>query len=460
MTRKIIIATLLYLYSLYSLAQTKLVYAFPQEDSVLKATIYKAAETKNKELIKSLEKENRDDFKEVYLDRFSMISSIMKSKRMVAETDAHNYLQTFLEKIVLANPELKQLPIRLIFSRDWWPNATSIGDGTIVINAGLLARLKNESELAFVVCHELAHLYLDHSELSIRKNIATINSDEFKKEIKRLKKKEYGVNAELEKLLKKLAFNSRRHSRENEGEADLQALRFLRPTDFSLSGATTCLKMLDTVDDSALYGLLDLSKLLDLPNYPFQSKWIRNESVIFGQMKSEASGLTKNEKDSLRTHPDCSKRISVLEPLITERKNGRNFIVDSALFLQLQQRLSLELIEQLYIEESYSMNLYFALGLLQQGSYRPYALYSIARVFNALYEAQANHRFGLVTDKEAKGNSPDYNLLCRMLDRLRLTELAEINFYFCRNFQSTVTEYADFKMEYELAQKHKNKSTQ
>ena len=42
---------------MYSLAQTKLVYAFPQEDSVLKATIYKSAETKNKELIKSLEKE-------------------------------------------------------------------------------------------------------------------------------------------------------------------------------------------------------------------------------------------------------------------------------------------------------------------------------------------------------------------------------------------------------------------
>jgi hypothetical protein len=47
-----------------------------------------------------------------------------------------------------------------------------------------------------------------------------------------------------------------------------------------------------------------------------------------------------------------------------------------------------------------------------------------------------------------------------MLDRLRLTELAEMNFYFCRNYQSTVDEYADFKKEYELAQKHKNKSTQ
>ena len=446
--------------SLYALAQSKSEYNFPREDSLLKSGMYSAAEAKKNVLIASLERENRDDYKEVYLDRFNMISTLLKTRRMVAETDAHTYLQNFLAKIVAANPELRPVPIRLIFSRDWWPNASSLGEGTLVINAGLMVRLKNESELAFVLCHELAHLYLDHGEKSIRKGITTVNSEAFKKEIKRLKKKEYGVNAELEKLLKKLSFNSRRHSRENEAEADLQAIKFLLPTQFELTGATSCLKMLDTVDDSAYYGVLDLPRALHLPDYPFQKRWIQNESTIFGQMKGESSGLTQNEKDSLRTHPDCSKRISVLEPLITAASRNQAHGVDPVLFDQLKERFSIEIIEQLYRDENYSLSLYFSLGLLQQGSQRPYALYSIARVFNALYDAQLNHRLGKVTDKESRENSSDYNLICRMIDRLRLSELAELNYHFCRNYESIMSDYIGFHQEYAKAKKNRNQSSQ
>lgn len=460
MTRNILSAILLHLFSSYAFAQTKPVYNFPREDTLLRSAMFSAAEAKNNALIASLERENRADYKEVYIDRFKMISTLLKTNRTVTEPDAHNYLQAFLAKIVAANPELKQVPIRLIFSRDWWPNASSLGEGTLVINAGLMVRLKNESELAFVLCHELAHLYLDHGEKSIRKSITTVNSEEFKKEIKRLKKQEYGVNAELEKLLKKLAFNSRRHSREHEAEADLQAVKFLRPTPFALTGATDCLKMLDNVDDSAYYGVLDLQRTLDVTDYPFQKKWIQKESSIFGQMKGESSGLTQNEKDSLRTHPDCSKRISMLAPLIAGGGRNQAYVVDSVLFGQLKERFSIEIIEQLFHDESYSLNLYFSLGLLQQGSNRPYALYSIARVLNAIYDAQINHRLGKVTDKEARGNAPDYNLLCRMLDRLRLSELADLTYHFCRNYESVMSDYAGFQQEYLKAQKNKNQSTQ
>jgi len=284
--------------SISTLAQNKLVYSFPADNVKLRNDLFNAAQEKNNTLIASLEKENRDEYKEVYSDRFKMICSLMTSQRVVTEAVAYNYLQSIYTKIVDGNPELKNLPVRIFFTRDWWPNASSLGEGTIVFNAGLFVRLKNEAELAYVLCHELAHLYLDHSNQSIRKNVSTLNSEEFKREIKRLKRKEYGVNAEMEKLLKKFAFNSRQHSREHETEADLQAMKFLRSTRFSMSGAISCLQMLDTVDDSAFYGKLDIARLLSFNEYPFKEKWIQNESSIFGQMKEDASGLSQKK----RTH--------------------------------------------------------------------------------------------------------------------------------------------------------------
>ena len=445
--------------SISTLAQNKLVYSFPADNVKLRNDLFNAAQEKNNTLIASLEKENRDEYKEVFSDRFKMICSLMTSQRVVTEAVAYNYLQSIYSKIVDGNPELKNLPVRIFFTRDWWPNASSLGEGTIVFNAGLFVRLKNEAELAYVLCHELAHLYLDHSNQSIRKNVSTLNSEEFKREIKRLKRKEYGVNAEMEKLLKKFAFNSRQHSREHETEADLQAMKFLRSTRFSMSGAISCLQMLDTVDDSAFYGKLDITRLLSFKEYPFKEKWIQNESSIFGQMKEDASGLSQKEKDSLRTHPDCNKRIAAIRPLISGQKGNEQFLVDSAYFFQLQKRFSLEIIEQLYREENFTLYLYYALGLLQSKQERPYAVYSIARALNSLYYAQLNHRIGLVTDKESRTQSSDYNLICRMVDRLRLHELAEFNYHVCKNFQSEMTDFTEFQKEFHQSQKNYQSSS-
>jgi predicted Zn-dependent protease len=81
-----------------------------------------------------------------------------------------------------------------------------MGDGTIVINAGLVIFMANEAELVFALCHELAHYYLDHSNKAIKKMVTEYNSDAFKAEIKRLSKEEYGVGHQLESLMKKNGF--------------------------------------------------------------------------------------------------------------------------------------------------------------------------------------------------------------------------------------------------------------
>src|ERR1700752_4309946 len=203
------------------------VYNFQKDDTVLRRSYYEQALQNKNKLIGSLDATYKKDYKEIYESRFATVAELLQSTRPVTEPEANNYLQSVLKKIIDVNPVLKGKELRLVFSRDWWPNAYSIGEGTLVVNAGLMIYLNNEAELAFVLCHELAHLFLDHSNSAIKKHVETVNSEAFKKEIKRLEKEQYRVNQQLEALLKPILLSSRSHRRENEAEADRHAFIFM-----------------------------------------------------------------------------------------------------------------------------------------------------------------------------------------------------------------------------------------
>lgn len=459
MRLKAVLFFFLYTVTLSGFSQPKAVTAFPLDDTLLRNQLYTSALKKKEAMIAALSGEFKTEMKEVYESRFDLIAGLMKSSRLVAEPDAHQYLQRILEKIVSVNEELKTLPVRLVFSRDSWPNAYSIGEGTLVVNAGLLLRLKNEAELVFVLSHELAHYYLDHSEQRILKSIRSVNNASVREELKKLSRQEYGTGAAFDKLLMTLAFDARRHSREHESEADQYAMRFMGKTGFSAEGAMTCLRMLDKADDSTLYASLELRQLFNFPDYAFKNRWLQNETSIFSQLKGDSGGLTTAERDSLRTHPDCPLRMAAMGPVISALPAGRLFLVDSTFFLQLKDRFAAEVIEELYREERYGLNLYFALGLLQTGQQKTFAVFAIARAMNAIYSAQLNHRFGLVVEKENRLYLTDYNLLLRLLDRVRLDELAELNYNFCQQYSKEMAGYPAFGEEWRIAQQIRNKYT-
>ena len=437
-------------------SQLQVVYNFQKDDSSIKKTRFEQAlQNKNKQ-ISSLQNEHKKDYQEIYEARFSEVAKLLQSTRAVSDKEVHNYLQSLLKKIIDVNPELKTKETRLIFSRDWWPNAFSMGEGTLVVNAGLMVFLDNEAELVFVICHELAHFYLDHSDKAIKKNVDTYNSVAFQNELKRLSKQEYGAGRQLDELVKKLEFGNRRHSRENEMEADRYAFRFMKNTGFDCNGIKTCLHLLDKVDDSLLNSSIKPELTFNFNSYPFKKKWIQKESAIFSQMSNDDSPLTKKERDSLKTHPDCAARISHLEDSILKVRQGEKFIVNKTLFEQLKKDFLVEVAEQQFKNNNLSRNLYYSLQMLQRGENTSYAMFAIARGLNIIYESQKNHKLGMITDKETRGYPADYNILLRMLDRLRLEEIANINYNFCMEHKSEMSAYMGFTDEFNKAVKQKS----
>ena len=436
--------------------QLKPVYSFWQDDSLLKKIYYEQALQTQNTLISSLDIKDSKDYKEMYKDRFEEVGKMLKSNRTVTAPEAHQYLQAILKKIVDANPALQSMQVRMVFSRDGWPNAYSMGEGTLVVNAGLMVFLDNEAELVFVLCHELSHLYLDHGNKAIKKNVEWRNSEEFKKELKRLQKEEYRVNRQIADFVKKMTFDNRKHNRENESEADRQAFIFMKRTGYDCNGIITCLQLLDKVDDSLLFKSLNLEQVLNFPEYPFKKKWIQKESVLFGQMKEEDSPLTKKEKDSLKTHPDCVKRISMLEDSVRKTGEGKKFLANQQLFDRLKEEFLVEMTEQEFRNKNLGRNLYYSLVMLQHGKNVSLAIYSIARDINIAYETQKNHTLGEWFSAETRGLPADYNSLLRMLAKIKLDEIAALNYHFCKKYGDQMAGYAGFAEEMEKAVKRVN----
>ena len=366
--------------TLFCAAQLQSLYSFQKDDSSLKKAYFDQSFSKKNRTIASLDKKYATDYKKIYEDHFNEIGKLWQSDRSVTSPGAHGYLQSIVQKIISVNADLAKTDARVVFSRDWWPNAYSMGDGTIAINAGLMIFLHNEAELVFVVSHELAHYYLDHTNKSIRQYVEKVNSEEFQNELKRLSKTEYGVNKQLEELSRSFAFGSRRHSRDNEAAADRLAFRLMKNTGYDCNAIKTCLELLDKVDDSLLYQSPDIRQTFNFPDYPFKKKWIQKESSIFSQV-NDSDASTGHEKDSLKTHPDCAKRISLLkDSLATTSTGGKKFLVNEELFSQLKKDFFIEMTEQCYRDKNLSRNLYYNLLMLQSGENTPLAVYSIATV--------------------------------------------------------------------------------
>lgn len=454
--KTILILLILFLKSLLLPAQQNPFYTYQKDDTVLKKKWVGSVRQVKASWMEKVSPSLKKDYEHIYKLHFEQIERTISGNGCITAREPHSYLQQILDKIIKANPVLKAEEIRLFFTRDWWPNAYSMGDGSIAINAGLVIHLQNEAELAFVLCHELAHYYKSHTPQSIDNYVKEITSDAFQKKLKELSKQTYGVNTELEKLTRNIVFNNRRHSRNREAEADIQAFAFYKKTGYDSKSIVSVLKLLDTIDQASAFPKLDIQTILNFESYPFKKKWVQEESAIFGQMNNQTAADETKEKDSLKTHPDCDLRIAALKDSVALHTSGTSFLVDEFYFRTLKEVLLIEMIEHCYQSDNVSRNLYYNLLLLQQQKQVNLAAFLIARDLNQLYEQQKIHKAGLLTDTESKLFNQDYNQLLRFINRVRLDELAQVTRAFCQRYLIPLKEFQPVAEQINIAEKHNN----
>ena len=419
-----------------------------REDSLLLARLYDGYQQHYKERVDQLPSKYRKDFLEVYAERWGNVKEKFDKQEIYTPVFAQEYLDALVTEIKKANPVLRDLSFHCYFSRSVVPNAEYIGEGIILFNMGLFQRMDNESEVAYVLGHEIAHFLLHHQENSIDKYVGAINSEEVQAGLRKIKGSEYRKREQLQKLVKGLTFDSRRHSRDHEAQADSMAVELVSNTRFDPAGALTALALLDKIDSITLNMASCLRQLFDFPNYPFQKKWIAHEEGLLGG-HARLSGDV--QEDSLKTHPDCQARIRLLTPVINRKAaaGSMKFVVDARQFATLQRIFRYETIEYAYLSKEYTSSLYYTMELLQRYPGDVYLVTQVGRLMNGFYAAQKEHKLSKVAAMPSPDYSTNYNLLLQFVQNLYLEEIASISHHYLGQYHPQLDHYILFRNVYE-----------
>lgn len=362
-------------------------------------------------------------FEEVYQNRYDYLCQNLVNEQFLFDKGLNNYIDSLLQIIVKANPELQPLSLHVLVGRSAVPNALSLGDGTFIFNLGLLRRLDNADQLAFVLCHEIAHVRLEHLEKGLSRSAAFVFDKDRKKEWKKIAEEEDRAKALA--ALQNALYGQRRHSRANESSADSLGLSYLLNTSFDPNASWQCLRILDSIDREKYQFPINLNEQLGTVDYPIKNRWVKEETLMFGgNMTNEEE--TNWDADSLRTHPNCAQRARVSIKKLTQ-ETVLNDSVKTKNTVQFQYWIKIadyEMVAALLDNKHTAAAIYHSLKLQREHPNDPYLRTLIGRSLNQLHQAVIDRNFDDQIARPRSRQEEDWAELMRMLGRMRKTEFA------------------------------------
>ena len=391
-------------------------------------------EYKHQKSLSNAPKQYHKEWKEIYNQRFEYLKEDINQHFYILDEQLNQYYQQILQNILTANPQIPASDIQLLLARNTVANALSMGEGTVVLNIGLLNRLENESQVAFVICHEIAHFMLHHIDHNIQQRIQLKHDKQIKKKVKRIEDSEYNRMKKALALYKEITYANRSTSRQFELEADSLGLIYLSNTDYQPEEALKCLELLDVIDEEKYAEIADLKHTFDHPEYPFKDHWLEKEELDFEYQSFESEEI---DLDSLKTHPDCTVRIKTLKPMLLQSDSNTKsaFLQNPDQFTEYVNVLDFELIESAFAQRKYGKCFYLILQLLPEYPQNIYLKASMGKCLFKIHQAQKNHELGKSVEMISPYQDDNYQKVLNFIHRLRLSEIAKITYFFLQKNQ-------------------------
>ena len=449
---------LLIFYRVPSSAQSFSDYQSIKNDDAREKSLVDAISKQYEKDIASVSGPHKKYIIDLYKERLELLKERFSENEIITSAEVNNYLGSLVSEIFKNNPNLNGQSLRILFSRAPWPNASSLGEGTILFNIGLFNRLNNESQAIFILCHELAHYFLNHSNNNIQQYVNTVYSDDFQNQLKKIQKSEFQQGSQLDKLTMGLMFKSRRHNREFEQAADSMAVELMKNTSCDVREALTGLALLDSVDKDKYDADLDLQKHFNFIAYPFQERWLEKEDLLL--MKNEKEEKEKSKlADSLKTHPDCKVRIQRIGDIVNKyyKPNTTRFIISEKEFLKFKETFDFEIIEYCYRTGHLSLSMFYALEMLHFYPDNAYLHAVIGKCLNSFYVHQKNHQLRKYIDLPNPRYDERYNTLLNFIQNLRLQEYGALAYYFLFQYTNRFSTNEDFVYALIISKENFNK---
>jgi hypothetical protein len=296
--------------------------------------------------------------KKFYLESTFGVDEFLASGNVLFNDEVSLYTASVLEEILKPYPEL-QNKIRVYAVKSAVPNAFTTNNGIIFVNLGLLARLDNEAQLAFILAHEVVHYQKKHA---INKYVNNV-------EIERSK----GNYRKLSTDGKEFAKST--YSKELESEADL-------------GGADIYLKTSYTKD--SVHKVFDILKLADFPlswmtfdQHRFESgSYVFPDTLIAKTVKEVYA--EEDYDDSKSSHPNIKKRKEAITGKFGNGGNGDAFKISRSWFEKVRKTARFELCRTYLIDHRYLDALTLSLSLQQADPASSYLKETVAKALYGL----------------------------------------------------------------------------
>jgi hypothetical protein len=273
-----------------------------------------------------------------WLGQHHAIDEILMSGKLSFGDPVSVYLNKIVDGILADDPVLRK-QIRVYYYHSPGVNAFAVADGIIAIYTGLLAHVKSEAELAFVLSHEIAHYVEEHMYASYEQAVENQAGGWFTESLNPM--------AQFER------FVDRR--KEQEEEADVVGLELFLKTSYSIEAIDT---ILSTLHHSYIpYGRVPIignPLALMMPAYDIPTVYYRDE----------ISPINRDEdyEDDAHTHPNIGNRRRNLEAQFVQRtledKPRKGFLETEETFRKVQEFARFEQIRERILFGDFTIALY------------------------------------------------------------------------------------------------------
>ncbi len=275
----------------------------------------KEQEKYQKKLKKKIPKKQLEPF--TVAATFSKARVFTEGEVYLSWTAMENYLNQVLDSIMPANLAAKNIQAYVGRSSDI--NAFCLYDGTMIVNAGLLAEIKSEAALAAVMAHELSHFIKNHALAQFKK----------RKKPKKITEKNW-----LKETITTSGF-----SQENELEADKLGFDIVRNAGYDVAEAGTTFELI--AREAEYRGKRLKSSLANTDTLTINTR--------IGKVK-----VNTLEK-MMNSHPDLKERKESLDLYIKSNPQTKKqkFKMDEDLFKALQNQARLESVSLVFDRNNY-----------------------------------------------------------------------------------------------------------
>lgn len=186
--------------------------------SFLEWSSVKAERDRQEEAVRAEKRSEMRIREEFVLSSNFIIDEMMHSGKVLFNDPVSQYVNQIADTLLRDFPELRsQLEFYVVKSPA--VNAFTCHQGIVFVNIGLIAKLENEAQLAFVLAHEIQHYKEKH----------TIDQYVEVKKIQKGKGDYAGLSFD-ERILE-----SSKYSKQNETDADIEGLKLFLQSDYSRS---------------------------------------------------------------------------------------------------------------------------------------------------------------------------------------------------------------------------------